>query len=803
MNSSGPISLGGTTAGQSIEVELGGGGTTMISLNDTNVRTLAGVPSGAIIMPTNFWGTSSASYFIAAFKITNSVVPIDALFDSSGNVFVNMGYNNPTFTQAVQIGSISASGSITSQKYIAPSNNVNSWYPTTNGSTLIDSSNNVYSMGTYASGKATIAKLDTSGNVSFSTYFGTSSSSNGQLIITNSATGYIYGIVNDGGLGGSRSCIYIFPSTYNGTGTVTYWAIGYSNSSSSYRNNPESVSPIFSNTFVIATRWPQLSLSLLTVLSTAGSSLTQVSQYTVNSSNLFLGSMGWDSSGNLYLCGSDSGIVKFFIAQCASANISSFTWQKYITIVAPNTTVINGPFGLTTDSSGNSYLVASYYTYTLQEYVGVIFKYNSSGTLQWQRTVQVFWATTIGTGSVGGGGELGVQFNNYPRVDTNGNLLLSGSAYNPSYNGYRFNFVLKIPTDGSLLGMYLVTASDSGTSNFYVNYSYGSATDATSSLTTTGYTTSNIASGTVSSNTLSSTYTPTSSSLVTATGTISSSPTSGSITYSVAGTYSWICPTGVTSVSVVCIGGGGSGQTGNGAFTGGGGGGGLGYKNNYSVTPGNSYTVVVGVGGQYSVSGGNANDGGDSYFVSTSVVKGGFGTGGVTGLGGTYVGDGGGAGGAGGPQGGTYNSGGGGAGGYAGTGGHGGGNLGSGNPAGSNPTTGSGGGGGGAGANSNAQGGGGGGVFVYGKGSDGVGNTTIRNGGSGGSGGASGNYSTNAWGGLFGGGGGGGYYVPCCCCCGHYTPPVFGSGGSGGNGAVRIVWPGSSRTFPSTNVGTP
>jgi hypothetical protein len=42
---------------------------------------------------------------------------------------------------------------------------------------------------------------------------------------------------------------------------------------------------------------------------------------------------------------------------------------------------------------------------------------------------------------------------------------------------------------------------------------------------------------------------------------------------------------------------------------------------------------------------------------------------------------------------------------------------------------------------------------------------------------------------------------------------VFGAGAggttvanvktAGGNGAVRIVWPGTTRTFPSTDVGTP
>jgi hypothetical protein len=29
------------------------------------------------------------------------------------------------------------------------------------------------------------------------------------------------------------------------------------------------------------------------------------------------------------------------------------------------------------------------------------------------------------------------------------------------------------------------------------------------------------------------------------------------------------------------------------------------------------------------------------------------------------------------------------------------------------------------------------------------------------------------------------------------------SGDKGGDGAVRIIWPGLTRTFPSTDVGTP
>lgn len=59
LNPSGQISLAGSTAGESIAAELSLGPTTTITLNDTAVRTLAAVPSGAIAMPTDFWGKST------------------------------------------------------------------------------------------------------------------------------------------------------------------------------------------------------------------------------------------------------------------------------------------------------------------------------------------------------------------------------------------------------------------------------------------------------------------------------------------------------------------------------------------------------------------------------------------------------------------------------------------------------------------------------------------------------------------------------------------------------------------------
>jgi len=186
--------------------------------------------------------------------------------------------------------------------------------------------------------------------------------------------------------------------------------------------------------------------------------------------------------------------------------------------------------------------------------------------------------------------------------------------------------------------------------------------------------------------------------------------------------YSWVAPTGVTSVSVVVVG--------TASIVGGA----LAYKNNISVTPGSSYCVVIGDASNF------------SYFINTSTVR--------AATGAARLGDGGGNGGQGG-------EGGGGAGGYAGNGGNG-------SICGSAPQNGAGGGGAGGG---NCVGGGG--VGLLGQGTNGA---VSGGGGSGGTNGGAVN------GGVYGGGG-------------------VASGLNGASGAVRIIWPGNTRSFPSTCTG--
>lgn len=295
--------------------------------------------------------------------------------------------------------------------------------------------------------------------------------------------------------------------------------------------------------------------------------------------------------------------------------------------------------------------------------------------------------------------------------------------------------------------------------------------------------------------------------------------------YTTAGTYSWVVPSGITSIAAITVGGGGGGR--GGLNYGGGGGGALAYKNGISVTPGETLTVTVGAGGTAgsgNACGTGAGCGGASTLKrsGTTLVGANGGQLGSNRFGGTVItGTG--------FSGGNGGWGGGGAGGYSGNGGNGG----CANGAGYQPGGAGGGGGGGLACATNSGGcltivsgaGGGGGVGIYGKGACGAGgaapticapSTIVIGGGGGGggspstctgkNGGSGGLVSPGLYfngsggaGGSPGGGGGSGGRASC-----FGTPFSWAAGGAGAAGAVRVVWNVCCRgvpSFPSTNVG--
>jgi len=114
MVSTGPISIGGSaTSGglnQSINIELGRAATATTSLNEAAVRTLAGVPSGAISL-SNFYGKSNA--FIFSFAGGTNV--------NLRTAAVNAGWNQNSLVIATNTGTVQSASTGTAALIVSGS----------------------------------------------------------------------------------------------------------------------------------------------------------------------------------------------------------------------------------------------------------------------------------------------------------------------------------------------------------------------------------------------------------------------------------------------------------------------------------------------------------------------------------------------------------------------------------------------------------------------------------------------------------------------------------------------------------
>ena len=121
-----------------------------------------------------------------------------------------------------------------------------------------------------------------------------------------------------------------------------------------------------------------------------------------------------DSSSNVYVSGldadGDTGAATWFIAKYNSSG--TLQWQKYY--AASSGYSIS--YGIAIDSSDNIYCCGIVLSSTSNTY-GTIIKLNSSGTLQWQRQLDLY------------GYGLSVNFRAVA-VDSSGNIYVSGSATN-------------------------------------------------------------------------------------------------------------------------------------------------------------------------------------------------------------------------------------------------------------------------------------------------------------------------------------------------------------------------------------
>ena len=451
LNSSGPISLGGSTTGQSINLENGLSATAQVSLNDAAVRNLAGLPTvnTTIIMPTNFYGKSNITYFLGLITSAQLITLFyDGKLDSSGNIYSvgTYGANNLNDTFVVKFNN---SGAIQFQVT-----------GTTSGSftdrwgfvAVAPSSGNTYVIGDvrgFSDPFWGIAKYNSSGTLQWSRSIQTTSAAfddSGNIVIDSSENVYVIGDLNN--------FANITLAKYDTNGTIQWQRIVGTSSKFFGRVAIDSSGNLYAGFCALSGSFYQAQFMKLNSTATAVTWQKAISNASVD---VYIQYIYIDSSSNVYVLGQVRNTSAFIFKFDSSGNT---LWQRTLSSGIANA---DGYTGMVLDSSSNIYVIGTMST-SASTNLSVLVKYDTNGTLQWQRSYKR--TTTSGSDTFGG-----------IAIDSNGTLYISGSTTTTTtapvgYSG----LLLKLPSDGSKTGVYTV-----GGVSF--TYAVSTFTSATGSLT--------------------------------------------------------------------------------------------------------------------------------------------------------------------------------------------------------------------------------------------------------------------------------------------------------------------------------
>ena len=411
------------------------------------------------------FGFASASlggpYYIGYYNYSNSAGSraFTVVTDSSSNAYF-LGYDglgtNNMFAQ------YSKAGVLGTQKYIATTS------PAYWASSAIDASNNIYVVNSAVGSAEFIMKLTTTPAISYQKYVQPTS---GVYIVQVQSTqkGPTIAIDSSGNLYGTFLAIlntccatpytYIYKLTSTGTKSFTEIVID--------THSPSDVVGIScngTNIFVLSNGGTGLQriykLDLTGALQST-TNLTNYDSYGINS----------DSSGNVYVAGviypgSNNGMY------IAKLNGTTISWQKVLTSRAYGTNFFSS---IAVDANSNVY-VAGHDTDKIPASTPAVYypiiqlaKYNSSGTIQWQRSITWNGSTyshskNLNIGKI--------------TLDANGDLIITGwmNYYDVCSVTNYGAFTMKVPPDGSKTGTYTV-----GSETFV--YAVSTQTDAASSAT--------------------------------------------------------------------------------------------------------------------------------------------------------------------------------------------------------------------------------------------------------------------------------------------------------------------------------
>jgi len=375
--------------------------------------------------------------------------------DSSGNVYISGESTIPGINQRVsQSAKFNSSGAIQWQRKLeGVATNSAIWR-----AIAIDSSSNLYMAGDdTGSGGFTIAKYNSSGTIQWQRRLGTLSSNNSGfgVALDSSANVYVVGY-STGNFGGTNytyliakydsSGVFQWQSALGASGLPSYgYAIAVDSSGNSYvtgyTNNAAG-----SGNYTITTA----------KFDTSGT-LQWQNKLDGGSFNLGFG-IAIDSSANVYVVGETNISNANYDTLIAKYNTSgTLQWQRRLGSSWGGSV----GYAITVDSSSNVYIVGAAVPYSGAGYGLQIAKYNSSGTIQFQRVLYLSIVRSVYGYAIA--------------VDSIGNIYVTG--YSAIGAASSIEIVLaKLPGDGSSTGTYTVNG-------YSFIYAVSTLTDSSSTLT--------------------------------------------------------------------------------------------------------------------------------------------------------------------------------------------------------------------------------------------------------------------------------------------------------------------------------
>ena len=420
------------------------------------VRSTPVTPTGPFQMGTapGMWTVEQANYWlkqglwpIAGNTITQLMATLatgnygggyNLALDPAGNAYL-IGATNISGSNSVSIFKFDKGGTLLWQKgFPSPSGTIDPY------GFGIDSSNNVYLVATYAQSptRSMLMKIDTNGNLVWQRLLsvpGNTTISCTGLAVDSSGNSYVGGYIQN-----NNTAILI---KYDTNGTLVWQNI--TAPSSGY-----TITSVALDTSGNIYACGLISGSQITTFKFNSSGTIQ---WVRNLNGSYANSNAVDASGNVYTLGWSNTVSNIGLILVKYDTNGNFQWQKRLSALTGDRSA-----RVCLDTSGNPYILG---------YLGtgnnpyIIARYNPSGTLQWQNTLD--------TGGPGPGGIA---------IDAVGNIVVCIHAKPSGAPGTNTVFFARLPADGTKTGTRTVGSTT-------VVYSGSSSADNTATLTASSPTT--------------------------------------------------------------------------------------------------------------------------------------------------------------------------------------------------------------------------------------------------------------------------------------------------------------------------